>query len=152
MLKELLQMVMKYIIQPTGKEVYIMIKYIVNKEEGTTKAYFKDPWGKSIIHTIGKQFGKKYLNSDLKKRLLHYISSQPNDAIVTCKEDFDENKGKEMAKAKLLKRYYHALYKCYRMVSDYHKNRAEEAKAMFVHFASKACKKSFASRKELLCD
>lgn len=129
-----------------------MIIYKIDKEKGITEASFDAPWDKTIVYTIRKQFGNQYVNAVLKKKLVYYICTQPWVATVTCKEDFDEARGKEMAKAKLLKRYYHALYKCYKMVSDYHKHKAEEVKAKFIHYASKAIKKSFNSRKELLCD
>lgn len=117
-----------------------MIKYTIDDVE--TKAYFKEPWSKSIIYTISKQFGKQYLNGRLKRILLSYINSQPWDATVSCKdiygETFDTEKGKKMVKAKLLKRYYNTLNKCYEIVFNYHHKRLSDLTKMYAEWSLKA--------------
>lgn len=120
-----------------------MIKYTFVGTE--TTAYFNESWSKSIIHTISKQFGKQYLNGRLKRILLSYINSQPWGATVSnraipigYKEAFDPEKGKKMAKAKLLKRYYNTLNKCYEIVFNYHHKRLSDLTKMYAEWSLKA--------------
>lgn len=107
-----------------------MIKYQI--EGNTTKAYFDNPWKEMILHTLEVQYGRHCINKRVKKEITSYLSSQPHDATVTCKDDFPcEAVGKEMAKKKLLKRYYNALFQCNWIVYNYHKEKLKAVSATF---------------------
>ena len=60
------------------------------------------------------------------------LSSQPHDATVVCKDNCPcEAMGKEMAKKKLLKRYYNALMHCNWIVYNYHNEKLKTVSATF---------------------
>ena len=106
-----------------------MIKYtIVNN---VTTAEFDIPWSKAILHTLEKQYGKHCINKVVKAEILSYLSSQPHDASVVCKEVPCELIGKEMAKTKLLKRYYNTLKHCHWIIYNYHNEKLKGVNAVF---------------------
>jgi hypothetical protein len=107
-----------------------MIKYQI--EGNTTKAYFDKPWKEMILHTLEVQYGRHCINKRVKKEITSYLSSQPHDATVVCKDDCPcEIMGKEMAKKKLLKRYYNALMHCNWIIYNYHNEKLRTVSATF---------------------
>lgn len=108
-----------------------MISYLINGN--TTYAVFNVSWGDAIVHTLEVQYGKHNINKTIEAKIRNYIASQPNYAKVTLKKDdtYDETKGKEMAKKKLLKRYYNALIHCHWIVYNYHNNKLREVNMIF---------------------
>lgn len=107
-----------------------MIKYQI--EGNITKAYFDKSWKEMILHTLEVQYGRHCINKRVKKEITSYVSSQPHDATVVCKDDFPcEAMGKEMAKKKLLKRYYNALKHCHWIVYNYHNEKLKTVSATF---------------------
>ena len=109
-----------------------MIKY--NIEGNTTKAWFEDEWTRNswyipISNDLEKRFNIQLYGHELYDKISNYIYSQPWYATVTCKggDKFCPIMGKEMAKKKLLKRYYTCLFKCRDMVIQYYKNKYDEA-------------------------
>jgi hypothetical protein len=99
----------------------------------TTYAVFDISWYDAILHTLEVQYGKHCLNKVIKHEICTYIASQPNYAKVTLRkgDTYDETKGKEMAKKKLLKRYYNALIHCHWIVYNYHNNKLREVNMIF---------------------
>jgi len=106
-----------------------MIKYRI--EGNTTIAYFDISWKQAILHTLEVQYGKHCINKVVKAEILYYLASQPQNAKVVCKEKPCELIGKEMAKTKLLKRYYNALKHCHWIIYNYHNNKLKEVNAVF---------------------
>lgn len=106
-----------------------MIKYQI--EGITTKAYFDKPWKEMILHTLEVQYGRHCINKRVKKEITSYLSSQPHVASVVCKEVPCELIGKEMAKIKLLKRYYNALKHCHWIIYNYHNEKLKGVNAVF---------------------
>ena len=103
-----------------------MIKYFVNKEKKTVVAKFentsvltdKGVWEKYIVNHICKTISKTKGSIDLylRDRAIYYKfiddAIKQNDSyygIAKCTDTdtFDAEKGKEIAKKRLLKKYYH---------------------------------------------
>ena len=109
-----------------------MIKYSI--EGNTTKAWFEDKWtggswAINIFNDLEKRFNINLYGHELYDKINNYIYSQPWIAEVTCKggDKFCPILGKEMAKKKLLKRYYTCLFKCRDMVIQYYSDKYNEA-------------------------
>ena len=101
-----------------------MIEYNVNKEKGTVVAYFKgdekdtsrDYWFNCIMTKLQKLSQTDFLTDDL---IYNMALASVNEALAcagnlygkakVCGDDvFDEEKGKEIARMKLLSKYYQA--------------------------------------------
>lgn len=110
-----------------------MIKYEI--EGNTTKAWFINKhevevsWFFALAKDLKKMFGINILNHELCHKFYNYVMNMPWYAIVTCKggDKFCPVMGKEMAKKKLLKRYYICLFKCRDMVIAYYEQKTDEA-------------------------
>lgn len=109
-----------------------MIKYSI--EGNTTRAWFDnkyigDNWFIPISNDLEKRFDIHLYNHELYNKISNYICSQPWYATVTCKggDKFCSIVGKEMAKKKLLKRYYTCLFVCRDMVIQYYSDKYDEA-------------------------
>ena len=136
-----------------------MIKYFVNKEKRTVVAKFentsvltdKGVWGKYIANHICKTISKTKggINLYLNDRNIYYKfiedAIKQNDScygIAKCADTdtFDVEKGKEIAKKRLLKKYYstqeRALLNIIRAINsvqqvlfkDYHKSKNKAGK------------------------
>ena len=101
-----------------------MIEYNVNKEKGIVVAYFKDDekntsrdyWFDCIMTKLQKLSQTDFFTNDL---MYNMASASLNKALAcagnlygkakVCGDDvFDEEKGKEIARMKLLSKYYQA--------------------------------------------
>ena len=101
-----------------------MIEYNVNKEKGTVVAYFKgdekdtsrDYWFNCIMNKLQKLSQTDFFTNDL---MYNMALASLNEALAcagnlygkakVCGDDiFDEEKGKEIARMKLLSKYYKA--------------------------------------------
>ena len=136
-----------------------MIKYFVNKEKRTVVAKFentsvltdKGVWGKYIANHICKTISKTKggINLYLNDRNIYYKfiedAIKQNDScygIAKCADTdtFDVEKGKEIAKKRLLKKYYstqerallniiHAMNSVQQVIfKDYHKSKNKAGK------------------------
>lgn len=136
-----------------------MIKYFVNKEKKTVVAKFentfvltdKSVWGKYIANHICKTISKTKGGNDLylSDRAIYYkfidYAIKQNDScygIAKCADTdtFDVEKGKEIAKKRLLKKYYstqerallniiHAMNSVQQVLfKDYHKSKNKAGK------------------------
>ena len=136
-----------------------MIKYFVNKEKKTVVAKFentfvltdKGVWGKYIANHICKTISKTKGGNDLylndKNIYYKFIEDaiKQNDSccgIAKCAgtDTFDVEKGKELAKKRLLKKYYstqerallniiHAMNSVQQVIfKDYHKSKNKAGK------------------------
>ena len=136
-----------------------MIKYFVNKEKKTVVAKFentfvltdKGVWGKYIANHICKTISKTKGGNDLylndKNIYYKFIEDaiKQNDSccgIAKCADTdtFDVEKGKEIAKKRLLKKYYrtqerallniiHAMNSVQQVIfKDYHKSKNKAGK------------------------
>lgn len=109
-----------------------MIKYEII--DNTTMAWFEDKYGyinwvSPIFADLRKKFSIEVSSLDCFDKIYDYIHSMPWVATVTCKggDKFCPIVGKEMAKKKLLKRYYICLFKCRDMVIAYYEQKTDEA-------------------------
>ena len=101
-----------------------MIEYNVNKEKGTVVAYFKDDrkntsrdyWFNCIMTKLQKLSQTDFFTNDL---MYNMASASVNEALACAgnlygkakvhgDDVFDEEKGKEIARMKLLSKYYQA--------------------------------------------
>lgn len=123
-----------------------MIKYEI--EGKTTKAYFVDSsngqkvsWFLQLVNDLGRTFGIEICDHELFDKFYDFVMRQPWYATVTCKEDdkFCPLVGREMAKKKLLKRYYNCLFRCRNMIITYYKQKVDNAikKAQLIKIAKK---------------
>lgn len=109
-----------------------MIKYEI--EGNTTKAYFVDSTGQEVLwflhlaNDLKNTFDISIADHELYRKFFDYVMNQPWYATVTCKggDKFCPIMGKEMAKKKLLKRYYTCLFKCRDMVITYYEQKTDE--------------------------
>lgn len=110
-----------------------MIKY--EFEGKITRAYFvyrdgeEVPWFIPIIKDLKNTFGIVIVSHELYPKIFNFVKNQPWDATVVCKgsDRFCLVRGREMAKKKLLKRYYICLFKCRDMVITYYEHKVNEA-------------------------
>ena len=136
-----------------------MIKYFVNKKKKTVAAKFentsvltdKDVWEKYIVNHIYKTISKTKGSNDLylNDRTIYYKfiedAIKQNDScygIARCADTdtFDVEKGKDLAKKRLLKKYYntqerallniiHAMNSVQQVLfKDYHKSKNKAGK------------------------
>ena len=102
-----------------------MIKYNVNKEKRTVVAYFEDNydyWFSNLYHFLSKFTAKMYFDEVIELTIVESVlKNRKLYGKASCyKEDkWDEEKGKEIAKNKLIKRWNNAKVVALLQLKDY---------------------------------
>lgn len=125
-----------------------MIKFVVNEKKRTVVAYFDEDWDVNIFSSVAKMFTNRlFLQTATYPWIKKICSEYKQCGIAKCIDGdiFDVEKGKEIARTKLIVKYNKCMIRCLHYISE---KMVDGSEAFIAHCQNKyiKCSKNILTR------